>query len=227
MVEQNKPDLNSINISQNVPAPGSDDIDNVMQNLDVDISKLDYKEYDKDKRKMTNYYGNEEIYFDERSNVTDRFISNLEFDISLSDIVRLLKQEESVKIVSSPSVTTINNTTANLTVQNTLSLSIKPLIGNSEYIKLSINCNIFETTLGQHIISEVYIKNGEPFILGEITKNRKVIITKKVPILGSIIPFLFSIMTVRSPILILPGISIVCRLARIFLIESGPIDFSL
>ena len=168
------------------------DINNVMQNIDVDITKLDYKEYFKNKRKFSDYYGYPNSEFYEESEVGDRLYSDIDAHMSLSDIIGLLKQEESVKIISSPSVTTINNTTASIYVPQNLSLSIKPMIGNSEYIKLSIDCNIIESTLGQHIENEVYIKNGEPFILGEISKTRTTMIKRKVPILGSILPFLFS-----------------------------------
>ncbi len=169
------------------------DIDNAIQNINADLVKLDMKEYDKTKMYHDYGYGNDvETSFHETSNVNDNWGSNLGLHLRLSDLLRFMKRNESVKTVSSPSVTTINNTTANLSVQNNLSLSIKPLIGNSEFIKLNIDCNIYESTNGQHIQNEVFIKNGEPFILGEISKTRTIKIQKKVPLLGSILPFLFS-----------------------------------
>ena len=71
-------------------------------------------------------------------------------------------------------------------------MSVKPYIGNSEYIKLDIDCNIDDSTSGQHLFNKVYLKNKEPFIIGEISKTKIIKTKRKVPILGSLLPFLFS-----------------------------------
>jgi type II secretory pathway component GspD/PulD (secretin) len=169
------------------------DIDNAIQNINVDLVKFDLKEFDKTKMYHDYGFGNDvETSYHKISNVNDDFRSDLGLHLRLSDLLRFMQQNESVKTISSPSVTAINNTIANLFVQNNLSLSIKPLIGNSEFIKLEIDCEIFESNNNQHITNEVFIKNGDPFILGEMSKTRTIKIQKKVPLLGTILPFLFS-----------------------------------
>ncbi|MCD4820374.1 MAG: hypothetical protein K8S23_16975 [Candidatus Cloacimonetes bacterium] len=166
------------------------DIDKGMEAILVDISKYDYKDYLFQKRE------GESLYSSPLNQKTvenrDRIESDLDMEITLSNLIRFFKKNEGFKIVSSPSVTTLNNTTAQLGISGNIDMSITPHIGESDYIKLSLDCNISAKSPSQHLISEVYLKNGEPFILGEYTEVRKLKITKKVPILGSILPFLFS-----------------------------------
>ena len=82
-----------------------------------------------------------------------------------------------------------------------LSLEVTPSIGQSGYLKLDVQAKL--TTLGniisgspsesgQILESTVIVKNEEPFLLGAFqqTENRK--IKRKVPFLGTILPFLFS-----------------------------------
>jgi len=164
------------------------DIDQVMQDIDVDLDKYDKSDYHREFNKDYNHGPNNDL----NSFHQDEFISSLSLYTNLTNIIKLMDQDEGVKIVSSPSITAINNTSARLSLYDNISIELTPNMGESEYIKLQVSCNLMESTRGQSIVNQVYVKNGEPFILGEVTQTRKVKISKKVPILGTILPFLFS-----------------------------------
>jgi len=164
------------------------DIDRAMQDIYVDLDKNDNRVYRKEKS-STSFHDTTTSIFSSRM---DNFASSLDLYSNLTNIIKLIDQDEGVKIVSSPSVTAINNTTALLSVYDNISMELTPNLGESEFIRLDVDCNLMESTQGQRIINEVYVKNGEPFILGEVTQTRKVKISRKVPILGTILPFLFS-----------------------------------
>lgn len=165
------------------------DVDQAMQDVHVDLDKYDSKSYRTDYQNSPNYYDTTRSIL---STQMDNFSSSLSLYTNLTNIIKIVDQDEGVKIVSSPSVTAINNSSAHLSVYNNISMTIIPNMGESEFIKLDVDCDLMESTQGQHIINQVYVKNGEPFILGEITQTRKIKISKKVPILGTILPFLFS-----------------------------------
>lgn len=82
-----------------------------------------------------------------------------------------------------------------------LSLSVTPSLGESGYLKLIVIAKL--TTLGeiiagspsesgQIIQNTVIVKDGEEFLLGGFKKTEKSKQKRKVPILGTILPFLFS-----------------------------------
>lgn len=82
-----------------------------------------------------------------------------------------------------------------------LSLAVTPSLGESGYLKLQINAKV--TTLGQVISGSpsetgqiientVIVKNGEEFLLGGFNTTQTEKHKRKVPILGTILPFLFS-----------------------------------
>lgn len=165
------------------------DIDQAMQDITVDLDKNDNRNYRSEYQNSPNYYDTTRSIL---STKMDNFSSSLGLYTNLTNIIKLVDQDEGIKIVSSPSITAINNSTAMLSVYDNISMELTPNMGESEFIKLQVDCNLMESTQGQHIRNEVYIKNGEPFILGEVTQTRKIKISKKVPILGTILPFLFS-----------------------------------
>jgi type II secretory pathway component GspD/PulD (secretin) len=169
------------------------DYDNMMQHVNVNLADQTLKTFQKSKQKTDDHnYPNPYTDTDIDYVYREQLNGNLGLNMSLTDMLRLMKQNESIQIISSPSVTTLSNTVALLSVSNSVSMSVKPYIGNSEYIKLDIDCNIDDSTSGQHLFNKVYLKNKEPFIIGEISKTKIIKTKRKVPILGSLLPFLFS-----------------------------------
>lgn len=82
-----------------------------------------------------------------------------------------------------------------------LSLAVTPSLGESGYLKLQISAKV--TTLGQVISGSpsetgqiieniVVVKNGEEFLLGGFNTTQTEKHKRKVPILGTILPFLFT-----------------------------------
>jgi type II secretory pathway component GspD/PulD (secretin) len=82
-----------------------------------------------------------------------------------------------------------------------LSLSVTPSIGQSDYLKLDVEAKF--TTLGSVIADSpsergqilenvVVVRNGESFLLGAFKRTETVKGKRKIPILGTILPFLFS-----------------------------------
>ena len=86
-------------------------------------------------------------------------------------------------------------------INSGLSLKVTPSIGSSEYLSLDIqakyttlNSNISGSPVesGQILENRVIAKNNEPFLLGAFKKTSTITTNKKVPFLGSILPFIFS-----------------------------------
>lgn len=83
-----------------------------------------------------------------------------------------------------------------------LNLDITPSIGSGDIFHLGINCELTDIigwtdnnlpiVQGQSIKSNVIVKQNESFLLGQLNKKVKIEKTSKVPLLGSILPFLFS-----------------------------------
>jgi protein transport protein HofQ len=82
-----------------------------------------------------------------------------------------------------------------------LFLSVIPSLGESGYLKLQITAKLTElgqiisgspSETGQIIENTVIVKDGEEFILGGFKTNEKSQYKRKVPVLGTILPFLFS-----------------------------------
>jgi len=82
-----------------------------------------------------------------------------------------------------------------------LSLSVIPSLGESEYLKLIVTAKLTSlgeiiagspSESGQIIQNTVIVKDGEEFLLGGFKKTETSKQTSKVPILGTILPFLFS-----------------------------------
>ncbi len=82
-----------------------------------------------------------------------------------------------------------------------LFLSVIPSLGESGYLKLQITAKLTElgqiisgspSETGQIIENTVIVKGGEEFILGGFKTTEKSKYTRKVPLLGTILPFLFS-----------------------------------
>ncbi|MEO0095060.1 MAG: hypothetical protein ABIL46_09235 [candidate division WOR-3 bacterium] len=82
-----------------------------------------------------------------------------------------------------------------------LYLEVTPSLGNNEYLRLDVKAKV--TTLGeviggspsefgQQVQNTVIVKNGEEFLLGSFKKTEKMKVKRKAPILGTILPFLFS-----------------------------------
>lgn len=82
-----------------------------------------------------------------------------------------------------------------------LSLSVIPSLGESGYLKLVVTAKLTSlgeiiagspSETGQIIQNTVIVKDGEEFLLGGFKKTETSKQTRKVPILGTILPFLFS-----------------------------------
>jgi type IV pilus assembly protein PilQ len=82
-----------------------------------------------------------------------------------------------------------------------LSLTVTPSLGESGYLKMNINAKLTTlaeivggspSELGQIIENTVIVKNGEEFLLGGFKKTESSKLRRKIPILGTILPFLFS-----------------------------------
>ncbi|NQU67885.1 MAG: hypothetical protein HQ510_08095 [Candidatus Marinimicrobia bacterium] len=82
-----------------------------------------------------------------------------------------------------------------------LSLEVTPSLGEGGYIYLDIeakytslisNISGSPVEFGQILENQVYVKEGEPFLLGSFKKTEDQDINRKVPVLGTILPFLFS-----------------------------------
>lgn len=82
-----------------------------------------------------------------------------------------------------------------------LSLSVIPSLGESGYLKLIVTAKLTSlgeiiagspSESGQIIQNTVIVKDGEEFLLGGFKKTETSKQTSKVPILGTILPFLFS-----------------------------------
>ena len=82
-----------------------------------------------------------------------------------------------------------------------LSLAVTPSLGESGFLKLDVNAKM--TTLGaiiadspsetgQILENTVIVKNNEPFLLGGFKKTETIKMKRKVPLLGAILPYLFS-----------------------------------
>ena len=82
-----------------------------------------------------------------------------------------------------------------------LTLNVLPSLGESGYISLHVEAEMttanysYSNSLyksGQMIDNTVIAKDGEPVVLGGLTRNVKTSTHKRFPILGHILPFLFS-----------------------------------
>jgi type II secretory pathway component GspD/PulD (secretin) len=82
-----------------------------------------------------------------------------------------------------------------------LYLSVIPSLGESGYLKLIVNAKVTSlgeaisgspSETGQIIENTVIVKDGAEFLLGGFKKTEKSKFKRKVPILGTILPFLFS-----------------------------------
>ena len=82
-----------------------------------------------------------------------------------------------------------------------LSLSVLPSLGQSGYLTLEITAEL--TSLGSNISGSpvkqgqilentAVVKDGETFLLGGLSRSVDFVTKRKVPILGTILPFLFS-----------------------------------
>ncbi|MEO0162350.1 MAG: hypothetical protein ABIL39_02850 [candidate division WOR-3 bacterium] len=82
-----------------------------------------------------------------------------------------------------------------------LYLEVTPSLGDNDYLRLDVKAKITSlgeviggspSELGQQVQNTVIVKNGQEFLLGSFKKTEKVKIKRKTPILGTILPFLFS-----------------------------------
>lgn len=110
-----------------------------------------------------------------------------------------------------------------------LTLSVTPSLGESGYLKLDVTAKL--TTLGQIIDNSpsevgqilentVVVREGETFLLGGLKQVEQAKIRRKVPLLGTILPFLFSRMIdveIRKDVLIL-------LTPRVIDLESAPFE---
>lgn len=83
-----------------------------------------------------------------------------------------------------------------------LFLSVTPTIGSSGYIKMNVEAKLTRLSMsgnelrpveiGQMLENIVVVKEGESIMLGGLKKTSTITIDNSIPILGSILPFLFS-----------------------------------
>ncbi|MDD5765651.1 MAG: hypothetical protein PHW79_05330, partial [Candidatus Marinimicrobia bacterium] len=82
-----------------------------------------------------------------------------------------------------------------------LSVEVTPTIGDGDYLKMAVIAKL--TTLGsiisgspsetgQIIENTIIVKNNEPFLMGEFKQTQNSKNKKRVPVIGAVLPFLFS-----------------------------------
>ncbi|MFH0775710.1 MAG: secretin N-terminal domain-containing protein [bacterium] len=147
---------------------------------------------------------------------------NANMDLTkLGDFINLLIKEDKAKLLSNPKIMTLNNTSGRIEATERveyeissgyygshyqeeigLSLGITPHIGASNYINMGISASMKNLSgwnpngspiiSTQQIQNSVLVKDEETFIIGGLKKKSVIKITKRVPILGYILPYLFS-----------------------------------
>jgi type II secretory pathway component GspD/PulD (secretin) len=138
----------------------------------------------------------------------------------LGDFINLLIKEDKAKLLSNPKIMTLNNTSGRIEVVETIEyktssryngydqaeiglvLEITPHIGVSNYINMDIsagmgnlsgwNPNGSPIIYEQNMYNSVLVKDGETFIIGGLKKKSTIKVTKRVPVLGYILPYIFS-----------------------------------
>ncbi|MEO0137129.1 MAG: hypothetical protein ABIL40_04240 [candidate division WOR-3 bacterium] len=82
-----------------------------------------------------------------------------------------------------------------------LYLEVTPSLGDNDYLRLDVKAKLTTlgeaiggspSELGQQVQNTVIVKNGEEFLLGSFKKAEKIKLKRRVPLLGTILPFLFS-----------------------------------
>ena len=115
----------------------------------------------------------------------------------ISEFVRILEEKGQAKISSSPSIITLNNKMGYIGFgskqKGRITLRVTPHIGESKLIVLDLDCELGDASgYEQSIDNQILVKEGTTFVLGGMTKVNEVKTKKRVPILGSILPILFS-----------------------------------
>ena len=140
----------------------------------------------------------------------------------LSNFINLLENENRGKILSNTRIVTANNKQGRITagerisynLESTsgsgeyisrttgISLNVTPRIGKENVITLGLSASLDNLTgwnpdgapiiLDRSVNSTVVLKDGETFVLGGFEKKTTVETEKGIPILRSILPFLFS-----------------------------------
>ncbi|NOZ09043.1 MAG: type II and III secretion system protein [FCB group bacterium] len=86
-------------------------------------------------------------------------------------------------------------------INSGLSLEVTPSLGESGYISLEITAKYTNLTgnisgspveSGQILNNHVFVRDNEPFLLGAFKKLEDQEIVRRVPLLGYILPYLFS-----------------------------------
>lgn len=86
-------------------------------------------------------------------------------------------------------------------INSGLSLTVTPSIGESDYLALDIEAkytylqgNISGSPVenGQILKNKIIARNNEPFLLGAFKRTQTITVKRKVPLLGTILPYLFS-----------------------------------
>ncbi len=172
------------------------------------VGTIEYYENKSKREDITKY-----TYKDSRTS------GRAEMDLNkLGDFINLLIKEDKAKLLSNPKIMTLNNTSGRIEVMETieyetsyrehyrerigLTLGITPHTGVSNHINMNIlaimknisgwNPNGSPIISDQFVNSSVLVKDGETFIIAGLKKKSIIKITKRVPILGYILPYIFS-----------------------------------
>lgn len=110
---------------------------------------------------------------------------------------------EKIRYVSS--LSSYNNIYKTEEISAGLMLAVTPSLGESGYLQLNVlakystlgpdrseKIRSTPSEIGQSIENSVIVKNGESLLLGGFKRTEKYTVKKKFPVLGTILPFLFS-----------------------------------
>lgn len=160
---------------------------------------------------------NNDRYSTDRKSIRTSSSSNLR----IGDFLKLVQESGAGKILNVPHIVTTNNKTGTIfdgqkikyvaqlssygNIYETqelsagLMLSVTPSLGQSGILKLDVNAKLttlidprIPTESGQILENTVIVKDGESIVLGGFKRTEKFKVKRRTPIIGYILPFLFS-----------------------------------
>lgn len=140
----------------------------------------------------------------------------------IGDFLHVLENSDGAKILNTPKIVTINNKKGTILdgsrilyvdkyasysnlfqtqeLKTGLYLSVTPTMGASGYVKMNVEAKLTELNnaelrpieVGQMLENIVVVKAGESIMLGGLKRTTTEKVETSIPVLGSILPFLFS-----------------------------------
>ncbi len=195
--------------------------------VSMSYSNADYNDDDSYSR-VYDYEDYDESYTQTQEGKADRDQKSLSLrlgTLSIGEIINIMREKGTVKIVNAPRIVTTNNCMGSIMdgshttfvsryssysnlyetqdMNTGLSLQVIPSIGESDYLYLDVEAKYtsmlvdryFDSPIeeGQILKNKIIARNDEPFLLGAFKRTQMVKVSRKVPLLGTILPFLFSI----------------------------------